>query len=73
MADEQSGPAHRRAMAFAALAVIALLAAMIWVVQLIVAQQKLERCLQTGRRDCLQIEAPARNPEAGTPAAGSRE
>lgn len=53
---------HRRVMAIAAIAVMALLAFMIWVVQIFVAQQKLEKCIATGRRDCLRIEAPPREP-----------
>jgi hypothetical protein len=54
-------PHHRRVMAIAIVAVLLLLGAMVWVVQLFIAQQKLERCLASGRRDCLRIEAPLRN------------
>lgn len=49
---------HRRVMTIAFVAVIILLGAMVWVAQMIIAQQKLERCLSTGRRDCLIIEKP---------------
>lgn len=52
---------HRNVMIIATVAVVVLLIAMVWVVQMIIAQQKLERCLATGRRDCLQIAAPPRN------------
>lgn len=54
-------PHHRRVMAIAIIAVLVLLGAMVWVVQLFIAQQKLERCLASGRRDCLRIEAPPRD------------
>ncbi|MCC2098278.1 MAG: hypothetical protein KDJ29_15380 [Hyphomicrobiales bacterium] len=64
MADQPPRQPHdqhqRRVMAIAAVAVIVLLAAMIYVAQMIIAQQKIERCLASGRRDCLQIETPPR-------------
>ncbi len=56
---------HRRVMLIAAIAIILLLGAMVWVAQMIVSQQKLERCLSSGRRDCLQIEAPPREIDPG--------
>lgn len=37
-----------------------LLGAMVWVAKLVVDQQNLEKCIASGRRDCLMIEAPDR-------------
>jgi hypothetical protein len=51
---------HRRVMLIAIICVVLLLGVMLWVVQMIIAQQKLERCLAAGRRDCLRIEVPSR-------------
>ena len=51
-------------MLIAIVVVALLLTGMIWVARLIVDQQKLERCLATGRRDCLRIETPQSQPPA---------
>jgi hypothetical protein len=67
MSSAPSGPDgrddghHRRVMIIAIIAVALLLGAMVWVTKLIISQQKLERCLASGRRDCLQINVPPRS------------
>ncbi|GEM_PF-2676070 len=55
---------HRRVMLIAIVTIALLLTGMIWVARLIVEQQKLERCLATGQRDCLRIETPQSEPLA---------
>ena len=44
----------------AAAATLVLLAAMVWLVQLLVEQQRIERCIASRRADCFRIEAPLR-------------
>lgn len=46
---------------FAIVLIAVLLGAMIWVAKLVVDQQNLEKCIASGRRDCLTIEAPPRD------------
>ena len=48
----------------AAIALIVLGGVLFWAIDLIDRQRKLERCLNTGRRDCGQTLAPPRGPIA---------
>ena len=53
--------AHRRKVFFiGSVATLLLLVAFVWLVQWIVEQQRLERCLASRRPDCFRIEAPVR-------------
>ena len=51
---------RRKVTLIAAAATLVLLAAMVWLVQLLVEQQRMERCLASRRPDCFRIEAPVR-------------
>ena len=53
---------HRRKITWiGALAVMLLLGVLIWLVQWIVEQQRMERCLASRRPDCFRIETPVRD------------
>lgn len=42
------------------IAALLLLGLLVWTVQLLVEQQRLERCLASKRPDCFRIDSPAR-------------
>ncbi len=44
----------------AAIAVLVVAIGVVWVVKAMVADETLNRCLESGRRDCVSIEAPPR-------------
>lgn len=49
---------NTKATLIAIIVVVVLLAAMIWVAQIFVEQQQLEKCIQSGRTNCVEIERP---------------
>ena len=56
---------HSRKVTLIATAVVAvLLAMMVYVVHLLVEQQRIERCLANRRPDCFRIETPVRDSPA---------
>jgi hypothetical protein len=44
----------------AAIALLAIAIGVVWAVKAMEANEELDRCLSTGRRDCVAIEAPPR-------------
>jgi hypothetical protein len=54
----------RKVTLIAAAAVAILLALMVYIVQLLVEQQRIERCLASRRPDCFRIETPTRDAPA---------
>ncbi len=55
--------AHRTFVNLAATAVLLFVAVcIVWTVRAIETQEKLQRCLASGRRDCVDIGGPARPP-----------
>jgi len=44
----------------AAIALLVIAIGVVWVVKAMVADETLNRCLESGRRDCVSIEAPPR-------------
>jgi hypothetical protein len=44
----------------AAIALLVIAIGVVWVVKAMVADETLDRCLESGRRDCVSIEAPPR-------------
>ncbi|MCW6508903.1 hypothetical protein [Lichenifustis flavocetrariae] len=57
---DKSSP--NRANIAALIAVVILAALLLWVAQSIMAHNKLQNCLDSGRRDCLPVDAGARAP-----------
>jgi hypothetical protein len=54
----------RKVTLIATAAVAVLLALMVYIVQLLVEQQRIERCLASRRPDCFRIETPTRDAPA---------
>ncbi len=54
----------RKVTLIATAAVAVLLALMVYIVQLLVEQQRIERCLASRRPDCFRIETPMRDAPA---------
>lgn len=54
---DDDGPS-RKATILGIIAAAFLLAGMIWLAQIFIQQQKLEECVQSGRRNCVEIERP---------------
>lgn len=53
---------HRTFVNLAATAALLLIAvAVVWTMQAFEAQQKLQRCIDSGRRDCIDLKAPVRH------------
>ena len=57
---DKSSP--NRANIAALIAVVILAALLLWVAQSIMAHNKLQNCLDSGRRDCLPVDTGARSP-----------
>ncbi len=57
--EDDTDYAHRHFVNLLAMAfLLAIAAALIWTVQAIDENEKLQRCLNAGRRDCVKIDAP---------------
>ena len=58
---QQDQSRRRIAFAAAATAVLLLLAVMLWVMQSLLEQQRMERCLDSRQPDCFRIDVPPRD------------
>jgi hypothetical protein len=52
-------PSGRRAMVAALITVVVLVALLLWVAQSILAHNRLQNCIDSGRRDCVPVDTGA--------------
>ena len=66
IAQDKAAQAHRTSVNLAAaIAVLLLAIAMVYIFGLLDAQRKLQRCLDSGRRDCISVPQPPKPAGSG--------